>query len=220
MVPTIVSSLFHRGSIMSIALVRNLHSRLIFGRRTQILAEVIADMIPANASVLDVGCGDGSVAASVQQRRPDVTIEGIDTLVRQKTKIPVSAFDGQTLPFGDRSFDVVSFIDVLHHAEDANLLMAEARRVSCRWIIIKDHYSETHFDFAALAAMDWVGNAAYGVSLPYRYWSRSTWNAEFEKLGFVVNRLQESISLYPFPLNIVFGRGLHFVALIQSAVAP
>ena len=45
------------------------------------LAQHLADLLPRNASVLDVGTGDGSLAQRIGQLRPDVTLRGIDLLV-------------------------------------------------------------------------------------------------------------------------------------------
>src|SRR5687768_12448825 len=103
------------------------HSGLVFGRRVQVLADAMAEVLPAGPQrVLDVGCGDGSIARAVMDRRPDVEIEGIDVLVRPETHIPVTEFDGTRIPHGDRSFDAVMFVDVLHHTDDATVLLREA----------------------------------------------------------------------------------------------
>ena len=39
-------------------------------------------LMPRDAHVLDVGTGDGLIAAALAERRPDLRIEGIDVLVR------------------------------------------------------------------------------------------------------------------------------------------
>jgi methylase of polypeptide subunit release factors len=67
----------------------------------------IRELLPPNARVLDVGCGDGMIAKSWMANRPDIRVEGIDVLVRPATKIPVQAFGGQFIPFEENSFDVV-----------------------------------------------------------------------------------------------------------------
>jgi 2-polyprenyl-3-methyl-5-hydroxy-6-metoxy-1,4-benzoquinol methylase len=45
-------------------------------------------------------------------------VRGIDIMARPTSHIPVDIFDGQTIPHPDKSFDVVSFVDVLHHTDD------------------------------------------------------------------------------------------------------
>ncbi len=105
-----------------------LHEKLVFGRRARVLAEELAKAIPDEGStVLDVGCGDGTIDILVKQRRLDLNITGVDVLLRPASRIPVRKFDGQHLPFPDQSFDVVMFVDVLHHTNDPAILLREAR---------------------------------------------------------------------------------------------
>ena len=94
------------------------HGKMVFDRRIRRLAEAIAERLPRDARVLDVGCGSGDLAALVMQLRPDVTIEGIDVLVRPETAIPVHSYDGDHIPFDDDTFDAAIVIDVLHHTDD------------------------------------------------------------------------------------------------------
>ncbi len=108
------------------ALIDGLHEKMIFGRRVDVLSSAIANLLPPGASVLDIGCGSGLVAKRIQEHREDVSIRGVDVLVRPQTYIPVKKFDGKRLPFDDASFDVTLFVDVLHHTEDPLGLMREA----------------------------------------------------------------------------------------------
>src|SRR5262245_63753299 len=102
-----------------------IHGKTVFNRRTRVLARKIEPLLPRDASILDVGTGDGTIASLWQHNRPDLRIEGIDVLVRNDTKIPVSAFDGRTIPFDNTTWDVVSFVDVLHHIDEVEHLLRE-----------------------------------------------------------------------------------------------
>src|SRR3712207_7677180 len=62
------------------------HDKAVFGRRVEVLARTLADFIPENARVLDIGCGSGTLARAIMKLRPDVAIEGIDVLVRPSTE--------------------------------------------------------------------------------------------------------------------------------------
>ena len=199
---------------MSKSLLGAAHATLIFARRARVLSAAICNLLPRDAAILDVGSGDGTIAYSWTEKRSDLKVEGIDILVRPETKIPVRAFDGRTIPYDDRSFDVVCFIDALHHADDAEQLLREARRVSRNWVIIKDHFAENTCDRATLALMDWVGNAPHGVSMPYNYWSRDRWKSAFKTAELTEAKIETDIPLYTFPLNRVFGKGLHFISLL------
>jgi len=195
--------------------IGTVHANAVFSRRARVLGEAIRDLLPMGSSVLDVGTGDGTIARLWKAGRPDLRVEGIDVFVRPNPKIPVSVFDGRTLPFADGSFDIVTFVDVLHHADDARKLLHEAARVARKSVVIKDHYAENWLDDKTLALMDWVGNAPHGVALPYKYWSRSEWNQAFNDSGLSVDILQTRIPLYPLPLSLAFGRNLHFLARLQ-----
>ena len=152
------------------------HGTLIHSRRIRRLSQQLAELIPPNAEVLDVGCGDGKLAALIQQLRPDVKMQGIDVLVRDKTEVPIKRFDGVTIPFPDKSVDVTMFVDVLHHTEDPNVLLQEASRVAKKFIVIKDHTDDGFLSNVTLRFMDWVGNKPHGVVLPYNYWRERQWN--------------------------------------------
>jgi SAM-dependent methyltransferase len=196
--------------------VGTLHEKLVFGRRVKILAGHLAALIPSGARVLDVGCGDGTVDQLILQQLPGVSIEGIDVLVRPDAKIPVISFDGVRIPHLDGSFDVVMFVDVLHHTDDPLLLLQEAQRVG-RMILIKDHFREGFLAGPTLRFMDWVGNAHHGVVLPYNYWSERQWDDALGIVGLKQKKRIVSLGLYPPPASWIFERRLHFISCFVSA---
>ena len=188
-----------------------LHEKLVFGRRVSVLARHLAGLIPPRAKVLDVGCGDGTIDQLILAKVPDVSIEGIDVLVRSAAKIPVQPFDGIQIPYADSSFDVVMFVDVLHHTDDPLLLLQEARRVG-RVILVKDHFREGFLAGPTLRFMDWVGNAHHGVVLPYNYWSEKQWQDALGVVGLKQVETIVSLGLYPPPASWFFERRLHFIS--------
>ena len=134
------------------------HDKAVFKRRIQVLAQALADFLPRNARVLDVGCGSGTLAKGIMTLRPDVTIEGIDVLVRPNTEIPVTEFDGNTIPWPDQHFDVALIVDVLHHTDDPVRVhgRGSARHedaVSSSRIISATDYSRT------ARCASWIGSA-------------------------------------------------------------
>jgi SAM-dependent methyltransferase len=191
-----------------------LHQRLVFGRRVRALADRLAGLIPTRARILDVGCGDGTIDSLIAAQRPDLSIEGIDVLVRPGAHIPVRPFDGATIPYPDASFEVVMFVDVLHHTLDPKVLLREAARVG-KMILIKDHFREGLLAGPTLRFMDWVGNAHHGVTLPYNYWSRAQWTAAIEEVKLKPREINQSLGLYPLPASWLFERDLHFVARLE-----
>jgi ubiquinone/menaquinone biosynthesis C-methylase UbiE len=199
------------------SLIGTLHNSLVLGRRKRVLAQRIADIIPDKAiSVLDVGSGDGGVDFLVQQLRPTLTVTGVDVLIRPQTKIPVEIFDGKRLPFASGAFDIVMFIDVLHHTNDSLTLLTEAARVAKIGVVIKDHTREGMFAYETLRLMDWVGNAHHGVALPYNYLNFNQWLSTFSSAGLARVSWNSTLNLYPIPLSWVFERRLHFICLLEQ----
>jgi ubiquinone/menaquinone biosynthesis C-methylase UbiE len=188
------------------------HSKLVFVPRMEALVNAIAAWIPAGKA-LDMGCGNGMIAAQVMERRPDVEIVGIDVLVRPDAVIPVQAYDGKTLPYADRSFDAVMLIDVLHHIDDRAASLAECLRVARGEVIIKDHFYANAVEHLILRGLDWVGNAPHGVRLPYNYFTRRDWQTTLKSIGAREIERRESVTgLYPQPFQSVIGRNIQFMA--------
>lgn len=193
----------------------HIHGKYVYGRRVRVLTEELAAITPRGARVLDVGCGDGLIARLVGERRPDLETQGIDVLVREQTHVPVAEFDGRAIPYPDKSFDVVRFVDVLHHTDDPAILLREAARVARHSVIIKDHTRDGLLAGPTLRLMDWVGNARHGVVLPYNYWPERRWREAFKALGLRASVWKKDLGLYAPPFGLLFDRSLHFVARLE-----
>lgn len=199
-------------------LLDTVHGGLVHNRRVRVLSSHFAEMIPPDAQVVDVGCGDGRIGALVMERRDDVEVSGFDISARPQSHIEVSEFDGRTIPLGDGAADVVMLVDVLHHAEDPFGLLSEAVRVSRRGLVLKDVTPLGPLSGVTLTAMDWIGNARHGVPLPYYFWSQAQWRDAFSQLGLGVVELRRRLGLYPPPANLLFEKRMHFIArLVPSA---
>jgi len=196
-------------------MIGSAHDRLVYGRRIRVLTRHIAELLPRDARVLDVGSGDGLLATRVMALRPDVSIRGVDVLARPTSHIPVELFDGVRLPFPDRSFDAVMMVDVLHHASEQDRLLRDMARVTRGVVVIKDHLVHGLLAHPTLRFMDWVGNVRHGVALPYAYWSRDRWQQSFDAARLRVTHWRGQLALYPWPASLVFDRQLHFAAVLE-----
>jgi SAM-dependent methyltransferase len=197
--------------------IDSIHESRVHLRRTRVLAEAASALLPVSLRVLDVGCGDGLFAATLSQLRPDLAIEGAEVLPRAGCRIPVVAFDGHRLPFPDGGFGACLLIDVLHHTESPAALLAEAARVGSGRVVLKDHLREGFAAGACLRFMDEVGNRRHGVALPFNYLDSGEWNRVFSDCHLAAIKRNPLRSLYPFPANVVFGRRLNFMALLESS---
>jgi SAM-dependent methyltransferase len=200
----------------AVSWVGRCHRALVSGRRVRILGELLSSQIPRGASTLDVGCGDGTIGSWIAQRRPDISIEGVEVAARPVCRIPCSTFDGTSLPFADGTFDGCLLVDVLHHTDDVTVLLREAARVSRDFVLLKDHLCENSLDDATLRFMDWIGNRPHGVRLTFNYQSRRAWMQHFADCGLVECNWTTDVPLYPAPFALAVGRGLHFVAFLRK----
>lgn len=205
------------GAKAEMNLIERVHGGYVHNRRVDVLCRHLSELIPPDSSVLDVGCGDGLLSSLIMQKRPDVRTRGIDVLVRPQTHIPVEAYDGQRMPVGDKSYDVVMFVDVLHHTDDPMVVLREAVRVARRAVVIKDHTRDGLLAEQTLRFMDEIGNERHGVRLPFNYWPRQKWLEAFDALGLAVGTWRKDLHLYPPPASWLFDRSLHFVARLDVA---
>ena len=192
--------------------IESIHDSYVKSRRLTVLADHFAQLVPNGSTVLDVGAGDGGLAAGIMNRNATLQFTGIDTLVRKDTRIAVESFDGQTVPLQDDAIDYVLFADVLHHTKDPMILLREAIRVARHGVLIKDHLVQGILAQPTLRFMDKIGNRRFGVQLPHNYWCPEQWDAAFNELNLEREHYQTKLGLYPLWANWCFGRGLHFIA--------
>jgi len=126
-------------------------------------------------------------------------------------------FDGTTIPYEVGSFDVVMFVDVLHHMIDPLVLLREGVRVG-KIIVIKDHFRDGFLAGFTLRLMDWAGNTHHGAIPPCSYWRERQWTDAFRSLRLRVRELLTSLGLYPSIVAWLFERRLHFIAVVQPQV--
>jgi SAM-dependent methyltransferase len=103
------------------------------GRRRIVLDAIERLQLPADARLLDAGCGSG---AMLSRLRRFGSVTGVDVnpaavayaLERGAGAVKHASID--RLPFADQEFDLVICLDVLEHVSDDRRALAELRRVS------------------------------------------------------------------------------------------
>ena len=196
------------------------HGRFMHQRRARAIADALAPWLPEEGHVIDLGCGDGAVAAELLERRPRLRVEGYDVLPRENARVPVHQFNGSHLPLPDGSADAVVLVDVLHHCVNPEELLREAARVAKVVVLVKDHRVGYPGASLLLRSMDWVGNRRHDEVLPYHYWRVQQWRAAWWNLGLQPREYRERLGLYPFPFSFALENGLHFAAALVRSAGP
>ncbi len=103
--------------------------------------QAIAALVPQGARVLDLGCGDGSFLALLQQDRGctgyGVELDDANVLAcvrRGVSVLQLNLEDGLAM-FEDNSFDVVLQIDTLQHLRNAETMLQETARIGRAGIV-------------------------------------------------------------------------------------
>ncbi len=105
----------------------------------------------------DIGGGTGNYALALQHEgwQPTVVDRSPQMLARAAGKgLAVVQADAQRLPFADASFDAATMISMLHHVEDREAALAEARRILAPGgrLVLKGYTGE---DAASLWILDY-----------------------------------------------------------------
>jgi ubiquinone/menaquinone biosynthesis C-methylase UbiE len=103
------------------------------------IVDHIAPFVASNANVVDIGCGIGDLLIEVRTRKPDVKVSGLDFSAKAVEGARASLPDGEfiqfvvdrTLPYEDKTFDVVLCTDVMEHLEHPKAVASELIRI-CR----------------------------------------------------------------------------------------
>jgi SAM-dependent methyltransferase len=141
-------------------------------------------------TALDVGCGNGLSMFRLREHIP--RIFGVDRSGNMLSHHPFRATsrlalaDGARLPFRDNAFDLVFGWEVLHHIAEPEQAVAEAVRVSRRWILFAEpnRYNPCQFAYALYDrehrwvlrySLAFMRNLLIGAGVGVRHASRAGW---------------------------------------------
>lgn len=107
-----------------------------------------AGMHPSMHDVLEVGCGTGAVLKQLAAKQIGKSFTGIDMGTERAQEqrhqgIHIHSYDGHTIPYSDKTFDLVYATHVLEHVTNERGFLSELRRV-CRQFVYVEVPCELH----------------------------------------------------------------------------
>jgi ubiquinone/menaquinone biosynthesis C-methylase UbiE len=190
------------------------HHRTSRGPQGYRVTQSLAKHLGRVESLLDIGCGDGANTKRLGEAVGASRVAGVDVHVRATTLIPVTRYDGRSIPFQDVSFEAVSLVDVLHHCEDPQRVLSEAVRVARTVVVIKDHLAFGPVTRKMLYWMDVVGNAKDHIPSPGTYFALHEWVRMIERAGGRLAALDWPLKTHDLPWRLIGWPELQFTAKV------
>ena len=109
--------------------------KIYLWRRSYLRISSLLPHLNQHDAILDVGAGDGCLTKALQNLGYNaVALDVVDAGTCTKSTI----FDGEHIPFEDKSYDVAIVSFVLHHVKDQDAMLRELRRVSKKVLVFED----------------------------------------------------------------------------------
>jgi len=156
----------------------NFHERQIL-TRARIKVRRILPFLSKEIRIIDVGAGNCGVCKILSESGFSVQPVDIKNRSRFKDIFPL-IIDGDSLPFPDKSFEMVLLLTVLHHTTQPELLLREAKRVSSSIIVMEDVYTnffQKQFTYLSDSIVNWEFK-----DHPHNNKTDGGWKRCFEKL--------------------------------------
>jgi ubiquinone/menaquinone biosynthesis C-methylase UbiE len=145
-------------------------------------------------SVLEVGCGSGVNLELINKKFPKVSLAGIDineeAVDNAKELLPealMSIGDILTLPYEDKTFDVVLADAVLMYIlpEEIEQVASEMKRIARKYIIVCDWHSDKENELGTIGCGHWVRNyeKLFGKSKLIKL---SNWGGGWDTYGNII----------------------------------
>ncbi len=139
---------------------------------TKIEHQVIMNWIKQGASVLDLGCGDGELLASLIEEKQvraqgiEISEQAIHRCVAQGLSVFQEDIDTGLAEYGDKSFDYVILNETFQQVKKPDFVLKEALRVSKKTIVGFPNFVH----YKARFQLFFRGKVPVTPSLPYEWY--------------------------------------------------
>ncbi len=139
---------------------------------TKIEQQVIMNWIKQGASVLDLGCGDGELLASLIEEKQvraqgiEISEQAIHRCVAQGLSVFQEDIDTGLAEYGDKSFDYVILNETFQQVKKPDFVLKEALRVSKKTIVGFPNFVH----YKARFQLFFRGKVPVTPSLPYEWY--------------------------------------------------
>lgn len=145
-----ISIAYIGGNIMSLSDLSLINKE----KHNRTIANLLKERI--TGKVLSVGCGNGEIDFLLNCKY----IYGLE-IRNINCMIPLTVYGGETIPYPDKSFDTVIFVNSLHHYKNKDATkeaIKEAKRVAIKKIIIVDHAVNNFLMKLIVGLYDFIAN--------------------------------------------------------------
>lgn len=159
-------------------------------------------------NILDIGFGHGTNALMIA--REGFNVKGIDVVdMSMYEDFKATLYDGEHIPFYDKSFDTAIIIHVLHHCDNRMKVLKDALRVSKRVIVTEDTY-RNWVEWFFVSINDMVGNFEFRF---HPYYTKQEWRKIIKDNGWklIADKEWSNIWKTAFPF---YSR--HYVFVIEG----
>lgn len=133
---------------------------------------VIAGLIEKNASVLDLGCGNGDLMRYLSSTR-NARVRGVELdddailqCVSRGLSVSQQDIDAGLSEYGDKSFDYVILNQCLQQVKLPHVALAESLRVGCRTVVGFPNFAH----LSSRYQLGILGRAPVTHSLPFQWY--------------------------------------------------
>jgi len=128
----------------------------------------------------------------------ELQVTGLDTVDSNLSRLPVTLYDGDRIPFDDRAFDATMVAYVLHHCGDISAVLREMKRVTARKLIVFEEVYAHDVSRRILHLHDF-GNRLLStkMNIPCNFMRTDQWYGLFATLGL---SLEKCTRIYQYPV--------------------